>query len=77
MTLPPFCPNPRCADGFESYDKSQYFPNNIDILVGIDSKLVKEEFSRLFIGRGAFSHAKLTPEEKRIWLKQKTQAFMK
>ena len=28
------------ADGFESFDRSQYFPNNINLLVGQDSQLL-------------------------------------
>jgi transposase-like protein len=40
-------------------------------VAGIDPSLVEEEFSRLFVERGFLSHAKLTPEEKKTWLKQK------
>jgi transposase-like protein len=40
-------------------------------VAGINRQLVEEEFSRLFVERGFLSHAKLTREEKRIWLKQK------
>lgn len=29
-----------CADGFESFDRSQYFPNAINILVGKDSQFL-------------------------------------
>jgi len=31
-----------CADGFESFDRSQFFPNNINLLVGADSQFLYE-----------------------------------
>jgi hypothetical protein len=29
-----------CADGFESYDRSQYHPNNINIAIGVESQFM-------------------------------------
>jgi hypothetical protein len=29
-----------CADGFESFDKSQYYPNNINLVAGVESQFL-------------------------------------
>ncbi len=49
------------ADGFESFDRSQYFPNNINLLVGSDSQYVYG-FSHTTIRR----KGSMTTHQKRV-----------
>jgi hypothetical protein len=48
-----------CADGFESYTRSKYYPNNLNLLVGQDS-----EFIYYFTHSFSRRKGKVTPKQK-------------